>query len=75
MLHIFSSPALENKIHAYITLLTTFQCVVLRLTQAFFGTFRKKLKAKKTQAEIKLKQIFKKLKQIIQKLNNLPTKN
>ena len=43
--------------------------------QAFFWTFRKKLKAKKTQAEKKLKQIFKKLKQIIQKLNNLPTKN
>ena len=36
--------------------------------QAFFWTFRKKLKAKKTQAE-------KKLKQIIPKLNNLPTKN
>jgi len=31
-------------------------------------TFRKKLKAKKTQAEKKLKQIF-------EKLNNLPTKN
>ena len=30
--------------------------------QAFIGTFRKKLKAKKTQAEKKLKQIFKKLK-------------
>ena len=44
-------------------------------TQAFFWTFRKKLKAKKTQAEKKLKQIFEKLKQIIQKLNNLPTKN
>ena len=43
--------------------------------QAFFWTFRKKLKAKKTQAEKKLKQIFKKLKQIIPKLNNLPTKN
>ena len=41
--------------------------------QAFFWTFRKKLKAKKTQAENKLKQIFEKLKQIIQKLNNLPT--
>ena len=41
----------------------------------FFWTFRKKLKAKKTQAEKKLKQIFEKLKQIIQKLNNLPTKN
>ena len=43
--------------------------------QAFFWTFQKKLKAKKTQAEKKLKQIFEKLKQIIQKLNNLPTKN
>ena len=39
----------------------------------FFWTFRKKLKAKKTQAEKKLKRIFEKLKQIIQKLNNLPT--
>ena len=46
-----------------------------RTRQAFFWTFRKKLKAKKTQAEKKLKQIFEKLKQIIQKLNNLPTKN
>ena len=43
--------------------------------QPFFGHFEKKLKAKKTQAEKKLKQIFEKLKQIIQKLNNLPTKN
>ena len=43
--------------------------------QAFFWTFRKKLKAKKTQAEKKLKQIFENLKQIIQKLYNLPTKN
>ena len=34
----------------------------------FFWTFRKKLKAKKTQAEKKLKQIF-------EKLNSLPTKN
>ena len=39
----------------------------------FFRHFEKKLKAKKTQAEKKLKQIFEKLKQIIQKLNNLPT--
>ena len=45
------------------------------VSQAFFWTFRKKLKAKITQAEKKLKQIFEKLKQIIQKLNNLPTKN
>ena len=43
--------------------------------EAFFGTFRKKLKAKKTQGKKKLKQIFEKLKQIIQKLNNLPTKH
>jgi len=38
-----------------------------------FWTIRKKLKAKKTQAEKKLKQILEKLKQIIQKLNNSPT--
>ena len=44
------------------------------VSAGFFWTFRKKLKAKKTQAEKKLKQIFEKLKQIIQKLNNLPTK-
>jgi len=37
---------------------------------AVFWTFRKKLKAKKTQANFQ-----KKLKQIIQKLNNLPSKN
>ena len=42
--------------------------LILHVCQAFFWTFRKKLKAKKTQAE-------KKLKQIIPKLNNLPTKN
>ena len=42
-------------------------------SQAFFWTFRKKLKAKKTQAEKKLNRIFEKLKLIIQKLNNLPT--
>ena len=49
--------------------------VTIKVTSGFFWTFRKKLKAKKTQAKKKLKQIFKKLKQIIQKLNNLPTKN
>jgi len=50
--------------------------VLCKIIQAFFWTFqKKKLKAKKTQAEKKLKQIFEKLKQIIQKLNNLPTKN
>jgi len=36
--------------------------------QAFFWTFRKKLKGKKTQAEKKLKQIF-------EKLYLLPTKD
>ena len=41
----------------------------------FFWTFRKKLKARKTQAEKKLKKVSEKLKQIIPKLNNLPTKN
>ena len=47
---------------------------IVELKQAFFWTFRKKLKAKITQAEKKLKQIFEKLKQIIQKLNNLPSR-
>ena len=41
--------------------------------QAFFWTFRRKLKAKKTQAEKNSSKFSKKLKQIIQKLNISPT--
>ena len=50
------------------------EVTISEIYSGFFWTFRKKLKAKKTQAEKKLKQIFEKLKQIIQKLNNSPTK-
>ena len=42
-------------------------------TPGFFWTFRKKLKAKKTQAEKNSSEFSKKLKQIIRKLNISPT--
>ena len=69
---VLSSPSVQTdvKIKPALTMCLSLLPYSSALTpySGFFWTFRKKLKAKKTQAE-------KKLKQIIQKLNNLPTQN
>ena len=52
---------------------TAYYLIISITSQAFFWTFRKKLKAKKTQAEKNSSKLYKKLKQIIRKLNISPT--